>query len=192
MSEAQLEAIRERLARSGGDDPQLRVMLVLAHEAIRQRERAARAIADTGWEEAAEVPTAASVTSVNLDDYAALVVRIRETVSRLVPAGAGILVVSKGDQELLVPGYDAAHFPQGQGRAYAGHYPADGEAAVAHLEQCRSAGAEFFVLPATAYWWLEYYSYLAQRLLATGWVLIHDEHCLIFDLRTGPAGETPR
>ena len=121
-------------------------------------------------------------------EYEQLIARIHDLVTRKVPAGASILVVSKGDEALLVPGFDAHHFPQGPNGAYAGHYPADGTAAIAHLEQCRAGGAEFLVFPATAYWWLDYYVGLAQHLLSAGRAVHHDEHCLIFDLRPQSEG----
>ena len=40
----------------------------------------------------------------------------------------------------------------------------DGEAALAHLAEHVRTGVEFLVLPATAFWWLEHYAGLADRL----------------------------
>jgi hypothetical protein len=183
-TEERLSRIRERLASTSASpqDQQLRVMLVLTHEALRQREVARQAIASTAWE-GRGAPAPAAAVPMAADGYAALVAAVHETVGRVIPQGSRILVLSKGDDELLVPGYDALHFPQGPGGIYAGHYPADSEAAVAHLEQCRAAGAEFLVVPKTGYWWLDYYGGLAQHLLVNARVLNHDERCAIFDLR---------
>ena len=67
-------------------------------------------------------------------------------------------------------GRSATHFPQ-FGGVYAGHHPADGAEAIAHLEALRGnpAGrAEFLLFPKTSLWWLEYYSDLRRYL---------DEHC---------------
>jgi GT2 family glycosyltransferase len=104
-------------------------------------------------------------------EYAALVERIRQRVSATLPSDARVLVVSKGDDELLaLDGRSATHFPQ-FGGAYAGHHPADGAEAIAHLEALRGnvAGrAEFLLFPKTSLWWLEYYSDLRRYL---------DEHC---------------
>jgi hypothetical protein len=175
-----LTRIRERLASSSALEPQLRVMLVLAHEALSRREatRDASAVALT-LDKSPASPLAAPP-----GDYPSLVLRVREKVTATVPAGARVLIVSKGDDELLVPGYDARHFPQAAGGGYAGHYPADGDQAIAHLEQCRAAGGRYIVLPSTAYWWLEYYAGLSRYLLTKGRVLSHDEHCLVVRLPT--------
>jgi hypothetical protein len=180
-SGARLARIRDRLAATGEQDAVLRVMLVLAHEAVRAQSVAdeAPAVESTG-DTKANLP--ATGYTVSPGEYAELVARIREIVGRTVPSAASILVVSRGDENLLVPGFDATHFPQGPNGIYAGYYPADSDAAIAHLEQCRSAGAEFLVLPATGYWWLDYYDRLAQHLLARSRVAHHDAHCLIFDL----------
>jgi len=102
-----------------------------------------------------------------------------------------VLVVSRGDEALLPPGLAAGHFPQAPSGAYAGHYPADSDAAIAHLEQCRAEGAEFLLLPATGFWWLDYYGGLLQHLMGRGRVLHHDGHCVIFDLRAhAPGGQS--
>ena len=104
-------------------------------------------------------------------EYEALVQRIRQRVSATLPSDARVLVVSKGDDDLLaLDGRSAAHFPQ-FGGVYAGHHPADGAEAIAHLEALRGneAGrAEFLLFPKTSLWWLEYYSDLRRYL---------DQHC---------------
>jgi hypothetical protein len=71
---------------------------------------------------------------------------------------------------------------------YAGHHPADSGAAIAQLEQCRADGAEFLLLPATGFWWLDYYGGLLQHLMGRGRVLHHDGDCVIFDLRERTPG----
>jgi hypothetical protein len=71
-------------------------------------------------------------------EYAELVGRVRETVAATVPPGSSLLVVSKGDSALLEqPGMRAAHFPQAEGGAYAGHHPHDGVEARDQLEALR-------------------------------------------------------
>lgn len=184
--EARLSRIRARLAATSEEETGLRVMLVLAHEALRQQAQASSA---RPGDEITAISGPTAIEGVSPSHYAELVSNILETVARVVPAGARLLVVSRGDDALLAPGFDAAHFPQGPNGLYAGYYPADSEAAIAHLEQCRAGGAEFLVLPTTSYWWLDYYEALARHLLVAGRALHHDEHCLIFDLRTRPRGE---
>lgn len=128
-------------------------------------------------------------------EYAELVARVQESVAGTLPAGAALLVLSKGDPRLVeIPGFAAAHFPQDASSGYAGHHPRDSEAAIAQLEELRHRGAEYLVLPATAMWWLEYYEGFAQHL-ASGSELVADIEgtCLIFDLgrRTAEALAAP-
>src|SRR5207253_10034976 len=69
------------------------------------------------------------------DQYRDTVKQVRETVRLSVPAGAHVLVVSKGDDDLLqLDGRFGAHFPQVTGGVYAGHHPADSGEAIAELE----------------------------------------------------------
>ena len=76
-------------------------------------------------------------------DYARLVERVRSVVREAVPAGASVLVVSKGDEGLLkLDGRKAGHFPQSGKGEYAGHHPADDAAAVAHLDALRAGGRQ--------------------------------------------------
>jgi hypothetical protein len=179
MSAATMARLRERLATTSGEDAQLRTMLVLAHELLRQRALLDEAQARTPTRE----PAAVADSGELIADYAELVQRIHAVAAATLPRGARVLVVSRGDETLLLPGLDARHFPQGLGGVYAGHHPADSGAAIAHLEQCCTEGAEFLLLPSTAFWWLDYYGGLLQHLMGRGRVLHHDGHCVIFDLR---------
>jgi hypothetical protein len=97
--------------------------------------------------------------------YRYLVERIRAAVAESVPAGASVLVVSRGDRDLVrLPERRAGHFPQAAGGAYLGHHPGDSAEAVAQLEALRSGGAQYLVVPSTAYWWLEHYEDFATHL----------------------------
>lgn len=128
-------------------------------------------------------------------DYRALVERIRARVGESVPSGARVLVVSRGDDALLrLPGCDASHFPQSKTGLYAGHHPRDGGEAVEHLLALRECGAEYLVVPATARWWLAYYSELRVELESRGERMIDDpETCVIFALtkRTAAPSRPP-
>ena len=177
---ARMALICERLAATTQRDRNLRVMLVLAHELLRQ------GVALGEAQQVAEQWTGVPPAQRNggaVDNYRELTRRIHKTVATRVPSETKILVVSRGDESLFVPNFDMSHFPQGPNGIYAGHYPADSDAAIAHLEQCRVAGAQFLLLPATGYWWLSYYGGLLQHLMLHGRVFHHDDHCLIFDLR---------
>jgi glycosyltransferase involved in cell wall biosynthesis len=91
--------------------------------------------------------------------------RVRSDTDRLLPDDATVLIVSRGDEELLRIGRrDARHFPQTSDGGYAGHHPADSTAAVQHLESLRSNGASHLVIPATSDWWLEHYAGFRQHL----------------------------
>jgi len=95
-------------------------------------------------------------------------------VARELPAGARVLVVSRGDEEIIAfPNHDGAHFPQAAGGTYAGHHPADSAEAIARLEELGRDGAQYLVVPATSGWWLEHYADLARHL--------EDEHEEIAD-----------
>ena len=92
-------------------------------------------------------------------DYDTLVARVRQLVHDTIPPGATVLVLSKGDDELLrFTDRRGWHFPQSDDGGYAGHYPADSDACIAELERLRQRGADFLVIPETASWWLQHYS----------------------------------
>ena len=118
------------------------------------------------------------------DRYRDLTGRMQRTVVDNVPSGATVLVVSRGDDELLgVDGRRAWHFPRTETGAYAGHHPADSAEAIALLERERAAGAEYIVFPDTAVWWLDYYGEFSRHLDRTYRRSFVDEGtCLIFDL----------
>lgn len=97
--------------------------------------------------------------------YRYLVEQVRAAVAERVPAGERVLVVSRGDRELVDLGeVEADHFPQDDQGRYLGHHPRDSEDALARLEELRRAGAGYLVLPATSRWWLDHYEGLAEHL----------------------------
>lgn len=114
--------------------------------------------------------------------YGNLVERVRREVDDRLPADARVLVVSRGDRELLRLGdRAAAHFPQNGNGEYAGYHPADSEDAIAELERLREAGAEYLLIPGTSRWWLEHYRTFAEHL--SSWRRMSAPSCEIFDLR---------
>jgi hypothetical protein len=115
--------------------------------------------------------------------YPTLLKGIRRAVDEALPIDATVLVVSRGDDELLrLDGRQGWHFPQTQDGMYAGHHPADGAVAIAHLEALRAKGAGFLLFPSTGFWWLDYYEKLAQHLNRQYPVVVRDEACLVFAL----------
>ena len=100
-------------------------------------------------------------------EYEAVVERVRHFVCDNTPPGATVLVVSRGDEQLLqFDGRRGWHFPQLADGTYAGHYPADSEECIAGLEHLRSRGGEFLVIPETSGWWLQHYARFAAYLNA--------------------------
>ena len=91
--------------------------------------------------------------------------QVRAAVKETVPSGSTVLVISRGDEELLqLNGRRAQHFPQADDGGWAGHHPADSEEAIAHLESLRDRGADFLVVPPTYLWWLRHYEELREHL----------------------------
>ncbi len=116
--------------------------------------------------------------------YWQLVGRIQEKAKAILPPEATVIVVSKGDPDLLQIGVRRAwHFPQNEKGIYAGYYPRDGLAAISHLESLRREGGNFLLFPATAFWWLNYYTELSHHLEAHYCEVLRDDSCVIFDLR---------
>jgi glycosyltransferase involved in cell wall biosynthesis len=120
----------------------------------------------------------------SITQYAELVVRMRETVTRCVPAGATVAVVSKGDQELLkLDGMTGWHFPQSPTGEYAGWYPPDSDAAIQQVRALVDRGARYLVFPATALWWLEHYAGLQGYLDSAGRKVVSEPGaCVIYAL----------
>lgn len=113
--------------------------------------------------------------------YGNLVERVRREVEEQTPVAAKVLVISRGDRELIrFRDRRGDHFPQDDDGRYAGHHPADSAEAIAALERLREQGAQFLVVPPPSAWWLDHYDGFARhleryRLLAAG-------DCEIYDL----------
>ncbi len=98
-------------------------------------------------------------------EYQNLIVSVRQVVNHLVPSDATVIMVSKGDDELLkLDGRNAWHFPQNERGIYAGYYPSDSAEAIAALEALRKRGGQFLVFPQTALWWLDHYVEFRRHL----------------------------
>jgi GT2 family glycosyltransferase len=97
--------------------------------------------------------------------YEREIAAVREAVLETVPKGTTVLVISRGDEELLrVEDRDAVHFPQAENGGWAGHHPADSEEAIEQLERLRGDGAQYLVVPPAYLWWLEHYEGLRDHL----------------------------
>ena len=119
--------------------------------------------------------------------YRELLSDIHKMVDESVPEGATVLVISRGDDEALELGSRTAwHFPQQEDGTYAGSYPQDSAAAVAHLEDLRARGAQYLLVPSTAAWWLEHYEGFAQHLEDRYQRLAERDECALYALGPGP------
>jgi GT2 family glycosyltransferase len=117
--------------------------------------------------------------------YANQLQRIKEIVRHETPVGTSLAVVSRGDELLRgLYGRRVLHFPQTYEGIPAGHHPASGLAAVAHLEVLRARGTDYFLLPATEFWWLEHYPDLRRHLTGRYREVIRENGaCALFALR---------
>jgi GT2 family glycosyltransferase len=114
-------------------------------------------------------------------EYAELVAGVHRTLRQKLPAGSTVLVVSKGDEQLLaVDGLRTWHFPRLADGTWPGHHPADSEEVLAGLEELCAQGAEYIVFPAPMLWWLDFYEALATRL--DGRAVHSDGACAIYSL----------
>jgi glycosyltransferase involved in cell wall biosynthesis len=110
--------------------------------------------------------------------------RSLEEVAGVFPPYAHVLVVSRGDESLLSLGdAHAEHFPQCEDGKYAGFHPADSADAIKRLEALKERGAQYLLIPASSFWWLEHYEDL-NRYLNEQCQLIHFEDgvCLLYAL----------
>jgi hypothetical protein len=99
-----------------------------------------------------------------------------------------VIVISKGDDELLrLDGKQGWHFPRATNGVYAGFYPADSAAAIAHLEELRAAGGDYLLIPETALWWLDHYAEFRRHLESHYRRVIsrQQDGCVIFALQMG-------
>jgi GT2 family glycosyltransferase len=119
-----------------------------------------------------------------LEGYPAVIREVTEIVESAIPEGATVLVASKGDEKLLeFANREGWHFPRAEDGRYRGYYPADDEDAISHLEELRDRGADYLVLPDTAFWWLDSYPGFGRALKERYRAAVATERCRIFDLR---------
>ncbi len=109
--------------------------------------------------------------------------RIKALAAATLPPAKSVAVISKGDDELAdLPGSRACHFPEAPDGGYAGFHPLDGPEAISHLEKARGKGVQFLLIPATSFWWLDYYSEFRQHLDGHYKRVVAGEDCIIYDL----------
>jgi GT2 family glycosyltransferase len=116
--------------------------------------------------------------------YRGSIAGIREVVGQVIPRGARVLVISKGDPDLLdLDGRDAQHFPQDSAGGYAGFHPAGSAEAIEHLTSLQGSGRLYLLIPAAALWWLDHYARFAEYLGDVGEEVFRQaDLCAIFRL----------
>jgi hypothetical protein len=135
-------------------------------------------------------PLGSSSTPIELD-RAVLLERIRAAVHRLAPYDATVIVVSKGDPELLnLYGRRAWHFPRTERGDYSGYYPAGSIAATGHLEELRARGGQFLLFPRPSFWWLDFYHDFHRHLNERYQCTWQDEACILYHLCEASGGES--
>jgi hypothetical protein len=130
--------------------------------------------------------SASESTPLLPDEYQELIEHVRETADAMIPRNATVLVVSRGDEELLRIGpRRALHFPQDEFGRYAGYHPEDSDTAIALLEDMRARGGEYLLLPSTSFWWLDYYEGLRDHLDRNYQSVVSADECMVFELTAG-------
>jgi glycosyltransferase involved in cell wall biosynthesis len=110
---------------------------------------------------------------------------VTQSVASVTEPGEVVLVVSKGDDELLAfDGRIPRHFPEAADGRWAGFHPKDSNDAIRLLEEQRRRGARYFVLPETSFWWIHHYREFTRHLNTQYTKLHADEAVLVYDLQT--------
>jgi len=113
-------------------------------------------------------------------DYERGVAAIREQVQRSLPEGATVLILSRGDPELLrIGAREGRHFPSGEDGRYLGRHPVDDDEAIELLEAQRQSGADYLVIPTREAWWTHHYRDFETYLEHQAGVEVHDS-CAIY------------
>jgi hypothetical protein len=132
---------------------------------------------------ASETGSASESTPLLPEEYGGLIERVRETANAVIPRNATVLVVSRGDEELLrIGARRALHFPQDEFGRYAGYHPHDSDAAIEVLESMRARGAEYLLLPSASFWWLDYYEEFRDHLERNYPPIVSADDCVVYEL----------
>jgi GT2 family glycosyltransferase len=115
--------------------------------------------------------------------YRRRVARIRRTIVTLTAPGAVVAVVSRGDDELVdIDDRTGWHFPEDDDGRWAGHHPADSDAAVEAMASAIRRGATHLVIPTCSLWWLDHYQGFAAYLSSIHVRQHTDDDCIVFAL----------
>jgi 2-polyprenyl-3-methyl-5-hydroxy-6-metoxy-1,4-benzoquinol methylase/glycosyltransferase involved in cell wall biosynthesis len=116
-------------------------------------------------------------------EYRRLIRQTQRLVRGSTPEGATVMVISKGDDDLLkLEGRRGWHFPLQEDGAYAGFHPRDSVAAIGYLEMLRAKGGEYLLIPRTSFWWLEYYADFRRHLESSYRKVKSTENGVLYEL----------
>ena len=126
---------------------------------------------------------------VQQDAYYELIARIRNVVGEKLPPNATVLVVSRGDDQMICFARQRGwHFPRTADGLYAGEHPADSTQAIATLEHMRTLGAQYLLFPQTSFWWMESYPEFKEYLKGCCRIVVQKpDTCVVFALQESPA-----
>lgn len=106
---------------------------------------------------------------------------IARTVQRCVPRDARVAAVDKWDPTLLkLCRRQGWHFPDLA--SCTDGYPADSQAAIAHLSQLIERGANYLVFTSASLWWLDHYAAFRQYLDREHRRAWADSKCVVYEL----------
>lgn len=109
--------------------------------------------------------------------------RIRATVTGLVPEGATVLIVDRGDEDLMrIEGRRMRHLPRNPDGSPAWHDPADSADLLEQIARERELGAGYLVIPSASLWWLDQYPGLAEHLERDSRALARNGDAALFEL----------
>lgn len=109
---------------------------------------------------------------------------VRGLIEGVVPEGAKVAVVSRGDPDLVsLEEREGLHFPQDEDGNALYHHPHDSDQAIALLEAARERGTEYLAIPKNELWWLTHYRALQQHLESKYRSVLRDGGgCVVFEL----------
>jgi hypothetical protein len=119
------------------------------------------------------------------EEYQLMIERVRKTSQKVLPKGTTVLVASEKEDKLLqLEGRTGLRFPES--------YTPGVKEAIAQVEAMRARGAEFFLFPKPAFWWLKHDEYRAFRehLDRRYGPPIHRDDCCIIYRLSSPRGGT--
>jgi hypothetical protein len=187
-----LESLDADLSRLEDSSSHLRALWLKARKQVEQRDgdlqQAIRRLQDSVQTQGQRIGEGTQERTSASATYRELVARVREIVQVAVPPQSTVLVVSKGDEQLIdLEGREGWHFPRDDRGVYAGYHPAESADAIRGLERACEQGARYLVLPRTGFWWLDYYRELRGYLDARSRRVWADRSCLIYQFdRTSP------